>query len=233
MEFPDLPAKDRSRMPAAHPVPPARQPATSPRQENGAAPAPGNCFRLSVALDSFPEHRIGPNQTMANQTLPRRPRLLGPRKTFAIVASMYNEACMNGLVESTKSELLAIMPTASIPLYRVPGAWEIPVCAEYVLQHTHADVIIALGVVIRGETGHADMITLALNHELQTMATRHLTPVINMVLLCNNLKDAEERCLGTTINRGIEAARAALNMAELFQKLHTAYPSPKGKEEDE
>jgi 6,7-dimethyl-8-ribityllumazine synthase len=170
---------------------------------------------------------------MANQTLPRRPRIIGPRKTFAIVASMYNETCMNGLVEATKGELLAIMPTASVPLYRVPGAWEIPVCAEYVLQHTHADVIIALGVVIRGDTGHADVITSSLSHELQAMATRHLTPVINMVLLVNNEAEAEERCLGTRINRGIEAARAALNMAELFQKLHTAYPTPKGKEEDE
>ena len=170
---------------------------------------------------------------MASQTLPRRPRLIGPRKTFAIVASLYNERFINGLLESTKNELLAIMPAASVPLYRVPGAWEIPVCAEYVLQHTHADVIIALGVVIRGETGHADLITQSLSNELQAMATRHLTPVINMVLLLNNEAEAEERCLGTEMNRGIEAARAALNMAELFQKLHTAYPTPKGKQEDE
>ena len=174
-----------------------------------------------------------PSPTMASQTLPRRPRLIGPRKTFAIVASLYNERFIDGLLESTKNELLAIMPAASVPLYRVPGAWEIPVCAEYVLQYTHADVIIALGVVIRGETGHADLITQSVSNELQAMATRHLTPVVNMVLLLNNEAEAEVRCLGTEMNRGIEAARAALNMAELFQKLHTAYPTPKGKQEDE
>ena len=164
---------------------------------------------------------------MATPSLPRRPRLIGPRKTFAIVASMYNETCMNGLLESTKGELLSIMPTASVPLYRVPGAWEIPVCAEYVLQHTHADVIIALGVVIRGETGHADLITGAVAQELQTMSTRHLTPIINMVLLTNSEQEARERCFGDRMNRGVEAARAALNMAELFTKLHTAYPTPR------
>jgi 6,7-dimethyl-8-ribityllumazine synthase len=169
---------------------------------------------------------------MASQSLPRRPRLIGPRKTFAIVASMYNEQCMNGLLESTKGELLSIMPTASVPLYRVPGAWEIPVCAEYVLQHTHADVVIALGVVIRGETGHADLITSAVAQELQMMSTRHLTPVINMVLLTNTEQEARDRCFGDRMNRGVEAARAALNMAELFAKLHTAYPIPKTEKDE-
>lgn len=169
---------------------------------------------------------------MASQTLPRKPRLIGPRKTFAIVASMYNEPLMNGLLESTKAELLGLMPAASVPLYRVPGAWEIPVCAEYVKQYTGADVIICLGVVIRGETGHADLITQSVSDKLQEMAVRHLTPIINMVLLVNSEAEARARVFGDQMNRGVEAARAALNMAELFSKLHTAYPTPR-KNEDE
>lgn len=169
---------------------------------------------------------------MASQTLPRKPRLIGPRKTFAIVASMYNEPLMNGLLESTKAELLGLMPAASVPLYRVPGAWEIPVCAEYVLQYTNADVIICLGIVVRGETGHADLITQSVSDKLQEMAVRHLTPIINMVLLVNDEGQARARVFGDGMNRGVEAARAALNMAELFTKLHTAYPTPR-KNEDE
>ena len=158
---------------------------------------------------------------------------MGPRKTFAVVASMYNEEYINALLEATKTELLGIMPTASVPLYRVPGAWEIPVCAEYVLQHTHADVIIALAVIIRGDTGHADIIAQSASDELQRMATRHLIPVINMILLVNSEEEARIRCTGTEMNRGIEAARTALNMAELFAKLHTAYPLPKSKQKTE
>ncbi len=169
---------------------------------------------------------------MASQTLPRKPRLIGPRKTFAIVASMYNEPLMNGLLDSAKAELLGLMPAASVPLYRVPGAWEIPVCAEYVLQYTNADVIIALGIVIRGETGHADLITSSVCDKLQEMSVRHLTPIINMVLLVNDEDQARARVFGDQMNRGVEAARAALNMAELFSKLHTAYPTPR-KNEDE
>jgi 6,7-dimethyl-8-ribityllumazine synthase len=164
---------------------------------------------------------------MSQQTLPRRPRLIGPRKTFAIVASLFNEELVQGLIEACKNELVALMPNSSIPLYRVPGAFEIPTCAEYIIQHTSADVIIALGVIIEGETAHGDIIGRTVAHHLQEMSVRHIVPVINEVILVQNQEQAEERCLGTRINRGTEAARAALSMAELFQKLHTAYPTPK------
>ena len=87
--------------------------------------------------------------------------------------------------------------------------------------------------MIRGATGHADLITASVAQELQQMSTRHLTPVINMVLLVNSEQEARERCFGDRMNRGVEAARAALNMAELFTKLHTVYPTPKTKQEDE
>jgi 6,7-dimethyl-8-ribityllumazine synthase len=163
----------------------------------------------------------------SNAPLPRRPRLVGPRKTFAIVASSYNEEFVNGLLEAMKSELLAIMPSASIPLYHVPGAWEIPVTTEYVLEYTVPDVIIAVGVIIQGDTSHADLIATAVAEKLMEQSTRHLTPVINCVLSMKNEEQAHERCLGVELNRGIECARAALNMAELFQKLHTAYPTPR------
>lgn len=167
---------------------------------------------------------------MTNAPLPRRPRLVGPRKTFAIVASSYNEEYVNGLLEHLKAELLFIMPSASIPLYHVPGAWEIPVTAEYVLEYTSADVIIAVGVIIQGDTDHADIIANAVSQKLMEQSAQHLTPIINCVLSLKNEAQAQERCLGTQLNRGIESARAALNMAELFQKLHVAYPTPrKGK----
>lgn len=162
---------------------------------------------------------------MSQQTLPRRPRLIGPRKTFAIVASMYNEEFVQGLIDACKNEIVAIMPNSSIPLYRVPGAFEIPVCAEYVISHTSADVIIALGVVIQGETEHADIVARTVADELMRMGVRHQLPVINEVLLLQDEEQARARCFGEEINRGTEAARAALSMAELFQKLQTAYPT--------
>lgn len=160
----------------------------------------------------------------AEGTIARRPRLIGPRRTFAIVASSYNEEYVQGLINSCRDEIVAHQPNASIPLYQVPGAYEIPVCAEYIASHTHTDVIIALGVVIEGETAHGDIIARIVAEKLADIAVRHQLPVINEVLLVKNEEQAKARCFGVELNRGVEAAHAALGMAELFHKLHSAYP---------
>ncbi len=167
---------------------------------------------------------------MSDKTITRRPRLIGPRRIFAIVASTFNEELVQGLIDSCRNELLSLMPNSSIPLYRVPGAFEIPVCAEYVLNHSNADVVIALGVVIEGETAHADIIARTVAERLSEMAVRHELPVISEVLLVQDEEQARERCFGAEINRGVEAARAAMGMAELFQKLHAAYPGMRERE---
>ena len=161
---------------------------------------------------------------MSVATLPRQPRSIGPHRTIAIVASLYNEDYVNALVEATNQELIRIIPNAAIPLYRVPGAFEIPICAEFLLQNTQIDALIALGVVIRGETSHADLVASSVTNSLQNMATSHLIPIINEVLLLDNEEQARVRCLSPDYNRGIEAARAAVNVCELFSKLHVAHP---------
>ncbi len=168
----------------------------------------------------------------ANAPLPRRPRLVGPKKTFAIVASLYNETYVQGLLQALKEELLGIMPSASVPLYHVPGTWEIPATAEFVLGNTAADVLIAVGVVIQGETSHANVIVQEASRELMAISTRHVCPVINCIVDAQTEEQANVRCLGTEYNRGTEAARAALNMAELFHKLHVAYPGKKTAQAD-
>ena len=161
---------------------------------------------------------------MAGSSLRRRPRLIGPRKTVAIIASTYHEQYVASMVEHARDELLATMPNASVPLYRVPGAFEIPVCASYVATHTNVDVIIALGVVIRGETEHADLVSTAVFSALQDISIEQHVPVINEVLLLDDEEQAEERCMGEEMNRGTEAGQAAVSMAELFIKLRETYP---------
>lgn len=161
---------------------------------------------------------------MSVATLPRQPRSIGPRRTIAIVASLYNEDYVNALVEATNEELIRIIPNAAVPLYRVPGAFEIPICAEFLMRHTKIDALIALGVVIRGETSHADLVATSVTNSLQNMATSHLVPIVNEVLLLDNDEQAQVRCLSPDYNRGIEAARAAVNICELFSKLHIAHP---------
>jgi len=108
---------------------------------------------------------------------------------------------------------------AEVQIVRVPGAFEVPVMASRLAREQRADVVIALGVIIRGATAHADLISTAVTHGLQTIAVETGTPVIHEVLLLER-NDAEARCLGTELNRGTEAARAAAAMADVGQQLN-------------
>ena len=151
--------------------------------------------------------------------IPNRPKETQDRIAIAIVASLYHDVYVSGMLNAASEEVQQIAPNASIIVYRVSGAFEVPVTAEMVLRNAGVDAVIALGVVIRGATEHADLVSAAVTDALQQMAVRHVTPVIHEVLLLDNEEQAEERCLGATINRGTEAARTAMNMVQLFKKM--------------
>jgi 6,7-dimethyl-8-ribityllumazine synthase len=150
-----------------------------------------------------------------------QPRPKNPRADFpiAIVASQYNTELVDGLLQGARSELEVIFPKMKIPVFRVPGAFEIPVMVAKVLDTRELSGVIALGVIIRGATAHADLVGSSVTTALQNVAIERRCPVIHEVLLVNTEEDARERCLGTKINRGAEAARTAAAMADLFNQL--------------
>ena len=159
-----------------------------------------------------------------SQAAPNRPAPLTSRASIAIVASLYNDTYVKAMIDSARRELEALAPNAQVTTYRVPGAFEIPVCAEFVLKHTEADCIIALGVIINGETEHGNLVGASVTDALQRMAVAHVVPIVHEVLLLDSIEQADERCLGDRINRGTEAARVAVNMVELFEKLRVTFP---------
>jgi len=161
---------------------------------------------------------------MAQTPLPPRPRLLGSRQHFAIVASLYNERYVDSMLASAQQELRVIAPDCGMSVFRVPGAYEIPLVVDYVARSIRPAAVLALGVVIRGETGHADLIMGSVTEHLQRISRERLMPVIHEVLLVDTEEQAAERCQGGRINRGVEAARAAANMAELLVKLRRHHP---------
>jgi len=154
---------------------------------------------------------------------PSRPRPTSDRLSIAIVASLYNNTYVQGLLDAGCNEIEEIAPNATITVYRVPGAFEIPVSAELVLRNSKPDAVIAFGVIIRGSTEHADLVGASVTDALQRMAVHHCTPIVHEVLLVDSEEQAEERCLGTTINRGTEAARVAVNMISLFGKMRASF----------
>ncbi len=154
---------------------------------------------------------------------PSRPRLIQERIHIAVVASLYNPTLVQGLLDAARDEIEQVAPNAALTVYRVPGAYEIPVTAEFVLRNTQPDALIALGVIIRGETEHGDLVGSSVTDALTRMAVQHCTPVIHEVLLVSNEEQAQKRCFGEGSNRGTEAGRAAVTMVGLFRKMRASF----------
>lgn len=154
-----------------------------------------------------------------SSTPPRRPRIAKARRKFYIVASQFNAQFVQGLADHARQELRALAPDATISLHRVPGAFEIPVVVRELAAQEQADAIIACGVIMQGKTDHAQNLSRSVTDALQRIAVDHGVPVINVVLSFNNETQARERCLENRINRGTEAARAAVEIANLLSEL--------------
>jgi 6,7-dimethyl-8-ribityllumazine synthase len=138
---------------------------------------------------------------------------------FAVVASRYNERYVNGMLVPAVRELRRAR-AEKIKVVRVPGAYEIPVVVARLLRggETYAGII-CLGVIIRGETAHAEQIETAVTMSLAQLQIEHGVPVIHEVLLLENEAQARVRCLAKTHNRGAEAAQTALEMARVMASL--------------
>jgi 6,7-dimethyl-8-ribityllumazine synthase len=149
----------------------------------------------------------------------RRPRVEKGKRTFQIVASQFNAPYVQGLVDHTSEELHDLAPDAAISIHRVPGSFEIPVVVRELARKKKADAIIACGVIMQGETNHARNLSRSVTDALQRIAVDSGVPVINVVLSFDNEDQARERCLENRINRGTEAARAAVEIATVMSKL--------------
>lgn len=148
-----------------------------------------------------------------------RPPAIATQRSFTIVASKFNAEYVQGLVNHTTDELRNLAPAAVVTLHQVPGAFEIPVVVREVAGKRNADAIIAVGLILKGSTAHAEHLSHSVTNALQQIAIEQGVPVINAVLSVENEEQARERCLGKEINRGVEAARAAVEIAGLMAEL--------------
>jgi 6,7-dimethyl-8-ribityllumazine synthase len=154
-----------------------------------------------------------------SQFVPPRPRLVSAKRGFVLVASQFNAQYVQGLVNHCTDELRVLSPGANVTLHLVPGAFEIPLVVREIALKKNADAIIALGVILEGETAHARHLGEVVSNALQQIALEQGVPVIHTVLSLQNEELARARCLEDKINRGTEAARAAVEMANLVGEL--------------
>ena len=132
---------------------------------------------------------------------------------FAIVASRFNRKLVDALVRDVIDTLHGSgVSSENVRLLRVPGAAELPHVCNMLASTDEYDAIIALGVVIAGETPHHEIIGFSTANALQAVAVATTVPIINGIIVANNRGQAEARTIGD-IRRGVEFAGAALEMA--------------------
>ena len=137
---------------------------------------------------------------------------------FAIVASRYNAVYVDAMLEAAEA-VLNEAGVRKLRVVRVPGAFEIPAVAAR-LADDYYSAIICLGVIIRGQTDHAQQIGNGVSYALAKIQVDYALPVIHEVLLLESEAQAKVRCLDKEHNRGAEAAHTALEMAEVMESLH-------------
>ena len=156
---------------------------------------------------------------MSNVISPR-PRIVGGiKRHFPIVASQFNSAYVQGLIDHATAELRVLITGVTTSLLQVPGAFEIPIVVRELALQKRGDAIIAIGVILKGKTDHAENLSRSVTDALQRIAVTHGIPVINAVLSFDDEDQARERCLENEINRGTEAARAAVEISNVIAKL--------------
>lgn len=152
-------------------------------------------------------------------TAAKKSRIRASRGSFAIIASRYNARYVDAMVKAAQEQLRK-GGAKIVRVIRVPGAFEIPAVAARLAGMTPAwSAIICLGVILRGQTSHAQQIADAVSASLAQLQVRHALPFIHEVLLLENQAQAEVRCLDRKRNRGAEAAQTALEMAKVMASL--------------
>ena len=141
-------------------------------------------------------------------------------RRFAVVASRFNEQITQKLAEGAVTALLdAGAAYDDVDLVWVPGAWELPAAARALLASDRYDAIVAVGAVVRGDTPHFDFVAGEASRGLADASAEFHTPVGFGLLTCDTMEQAEARAGGLHGNKGADAARAAIEMADLFARL--------------
>jgi len=140
----------------------------------------------------------------------------------AIVVSEWNTeitgALLTAAVDTLKENGLT---DEGIIIRYVPGSFELPLGAKFLLDNAEPDAVICLGCVIQGETRHFDFICDSVANGIMTLGLEYNTPVIFGVLTPNDMQQAVDRAGGNHGNKGVEAAITAVKMIALQYELET------------
>jgi 6,7-dimethyl-8-ribityllumazine synthase len=139
---------------------------------------------------------------------------------FGIVVSEWNKEITDALLTGAVLTLTGHKAVKNnIKVIHVPGSFELPAGAQYLLRSKKMDAVICLGCVIQGETRHFEFICNAVSEGIMKINLDYNTPVIFGLLTTNSLQQAKDRSGGKHGNKGIEAAVTAIKMALLKKEI--------------
>ena len=139
---------------------------------------------------------------------------------FAIVVSRWNESYTARLREGAAEALGECGATESdIEVFQVPGAFELPLACLRAAETGNFDAVIALGVVIRGETPHFEFVAGEAARGITDASLMTGVPVLFGVITAENERQVEDRCGSKSANKGYESAMAAVEIANLYSEM--------------
>ncbi|GHU99341.1 6,7-dimethyl-8-ribityllumazine synthase [Bacteroidia bacterium] len=149
------------------------------------------------------------------------------RMRFGIVVSEWNGEVTEKLLDGAIRVLTrAGCDIGSIMVKRVPGAFELPLGAQFFAEYTDVDAVIALGCVIQGETPHFDYVCQGATQGITQLAINWNMPVAFGLLTVDNLQQALDRADGQLGNKGEEAAATAIRMVALQIEMEESSERP-------
>jgi 6,7-dimethyl-8-ribityllumazine synthase len=147
----------------------------------------------------------------------------GARRHVGIVVGRFNGDITTRLLEGALAALAEAGVTRErVDVMPVPGAFELPLGAMAFAKTRRYSAVIALGCVIRGDTPHFEYVASEAASGLQLASLETGIPVAFGVLTCDNRPQAEQRSGGGKGNKGAEAARTALEMADTLARLRAS-----------
>jgi 6,7-dimethyl-8-ribityllumazine synthase len=136
---------------------------------------------------------------------------------IGVVTSRFNEE----VTERLEAGALDFLRACDVEIYalRVPGAIEIPLAVQALFEHRRVDGVVALGAVIRGETTHYEEVCRSLERNCSRLMLDYKRPVGFGVLTVENEDQAFARVGGEHGHKGVDAARAVIEMIGLIEEI--------------
>ncbi|MBN1613308.1 MAG: 6,7-dimethyl-8-ribityllumazine synthase [Deltaproteobacteria bacterium] len=147
-------------------------------------------------------------------------KIIAKGMRFGIAASRFNDFICGKLVDGAIDALTrAGADEKDIQIFRVPGAFELPLIAKKLAQSSRFDAVICLGVVIRGATPHFEYIAAEVSKGIANVGLDTGVPISFGVLTTDSIEQAIERAGTKAGNKGWDAALSAIEMVDLINKI--------------